>query len=362
MSVTRVQAHEAFQSRRHRRRIRTFLREIRLLIQQFGLLIGAFVLTLLVSAWSFRLVWTATTLEAAPRLIEALYVVLTLLFFQPATDFPDSFWLDLYFFAMPALGALFLTLGVSNFLASLVSRRARGPEWEVALASTYSNHIIVIGVGHVGIRVLRELVLLDEPVVIIEAKQTQEKTDEVRAYNIPLIPSDGRSVDALTKAGLDRARAVLILTNDDLTNLQIASRIRELNPTVRIVMRMFDDEFSTFMAERFDIHAVISSSGLAAPAFAAAAVGAEILQTFQVEDKVLGMAKLQIEQGSRLDGMTVAQLEASLDLSVVILQTRGTVDIEPPREHTLSVGESLTLVATIPVITTLSSEWNRARR
>lgn len=350
---------QELRSRCWRRRWRASARDTWVLLREFRIPLLLFLLALFVGTWSFRILWNRSQPEMLGA-TEALYDVLTMIFFQSAVEFPGVWYLDLYFFVMPALGLVLLALGTADFVTLLFNRSSRQAKWEESVASTISDHIIVCGLGRLGLRVVRELVSLDEDVVGIEFKETSPSFAEVRSYDIPILVGDARSAEILEKAGLARAKTIIICTNDDLMNLQIAARIRERSKGIRIVMRMFDDEFARSMADRFDISAVLSASLLAAPAFAGAAIGAEIIQTFKVEDRVLVMGRLQVQPGSRLVGADVSSIEHELDLSIILLQSGGTIDVHPQPEAALQPGDVIAVVADLPVLKQLASEWNRA--
>ncbi len=341
-----------------RRRWRASLRDTGVLLREFRIPLVLFLLALFLGAWSFRLLWNSSQPERM-SITEALYDVLTMIFFQSTLEFPGVWYLDIYFFIMPVIGLIFLALGAADFVALLFNRSLRQSKWEEAVASTMSDHIIVCGLGRLGLRVVRELVSLDEDMIGIEYKENAPSFPEIHSYDIPILIGDARSAEILEKAGLMHSKAIIICTNDDLMNLQISARIRERNKDIRIIMRMFDDEFARSMADRFDISAVLSASQLAAPAFAGAAIGAEIIQTFKVEERVLVMGRVQIQPGSRLVGAAVGEVEHELDLSIILLQSGGTVDIHPQPEVALQPGDVIAVVADLPVIKQLASQWNR---
>jgi Trk K+ transport system NAD-binding subunit len=275
-------------------------------------------------------------------------------------DFPQEWFLDMYFFIMPLLGVILIGRGVADFVTLLFNRRSRLSQWEEAVASTFRDHIIVCGLGHLGIRVVRELVALDEDIVVIEIKPDSARFDEVRRHDIPIIVGDARNEEVLDRAMLDRASAIIIATNNDLANLQTASRIRERNKDIRIVMRMFDDQFARSMADRFDVSAVMSASMMAAPAFAGAATSTEIIQTFSVAERRLVMGRVEVETGSRLDGgCCIADIEQELDLSIVLLETNGNVDVHPDPEGHLKAGDVIAVVGVLQNIQTMTLKWNR---
>ncbi|MBN1427592.1 MAG: potassium channel protein [Anaerolineae bacterium] len=342
-----------------RRRFRAGVRDTVVLVREFSVPLMLFLATLFFGSWSFQALWNRSQPETISY-IEALYDTLTMIFFQSAVEFPGEWYLDIYFFVMPTIGLIFLALGAADFVTLAFNRSLRQAKWEEAVTSTLNDHIIVCGLGRLGLRVVRELVSLDEDIVGIEYKADSPNFTEIRSHNIPILVGDARNAEILDKAGLARAKAIIVCTNDDLMNLQMAARIRERNKTVRLIMRMFDEEFARSIADRFDISAALSASLLAAPAFAGAAIGAEIIQTFKVENRVLVMGRLQVQPGSKLEGVTVQALEIELDLSVILLQSGGTVDVHPGPDVTIRAGDVMAVVADLPAIKRLASQWNRA--
>jgi Trk K+ transport system NAD-binding subunit len=332
------------------------------MVREFRDGVVLFVVAIVAGAATFQVLWNLSQAEPI-RFIESLYLMLTMTFFQPVIDFPKEWFLDLYFFVMPVLGLIALARGAADFASLLFNRRARQAQWEEAVASTFSNHVIVCGLGRLGIRVVRELVALDQDVVVIEQKADSPRFDEVRSYGIPVIVGDGRNEETLRRAGVERAETIIICTNDDLMNLQMVSRVRELNKNVRLVMRMFDDQFARSMADRFDISTVISASMLAAPAFAGAALGTEIVQTFRLEGKTLAMGRIEVQAGAPLAGMSIASITQKLeDLSVVLLVRGGSMDIHPAPETVLQAGDVLAVVASLHDIKVFASQWNRCSK
>jgi voltage-gated potassium channel len=356
MSRTEQEVHLL---RRHSRwrSYRAAWRDTWVLIREFKEALLFFIATLLFGAISFQVLWNIAQ-DTHMTFFASLYNVLTMVFFQPSLEFPDHWFLGMYFFVMPVLGIIALARGMADFVGLFFNRHLRQTQWEEAVASTFKNHIIVCGLGHLGIRVVRELILLEEDIVVIELKDDSPRFDKLRPYGIPIIVGDGRDMDVLKKAGLDRASAFIICTNNDLMNLQIASRIREETRNTRLVMRMFDDQFARSMADRFNIGAVMSASQLAAPAFAGAATGTEITHTFNVADRTLVMGRIEVQAQSRLAGERVSTVEEELDLSIILHCTENSYDLHPDPDVRLKAGDLIAVVTDPLHIKELASRWN----
>ena len=80
----------------------------------------------------------------------------------------------------------------------------------------------------------------------------------------------------LSQADVETASAIVLTGDDDLANLNAALAASELNPTIRVVIRMFDQELGAHIPELFPDAVALSSSALAAPGFVSAAIDGEI--------------------------------------------------------------------------------------
>jgi Trk K+ transport system NAD-binding subunit len=295
--------------------------------------------------------------------VESVYTALTLVFFQGTENFPGEWYRQIFFFLMPILGLAFLGLGAAEFAVLLFNRQSRQAQWEVALASTYRRHIIVCGLGHVGIRVVRELVALGEDnIVIIERDPQLSRVEECKAYGIPVVQGDALLTETLRDAGVQRAEAYIVCTNDDLLNLQIAMTVRDVSPDIRLVVRMFNDAFGRQLGEQLGFDNVFSASALAAPIFAGAATGTAVTQTFYVEDELMNMSRLRVQANCRLAGAAVGDLERDLDLSVVLHQRDKDVDLHPTPEIMLRADDLIVVFANLAGLAELRKRNRPARR
>ncbi|MBZ0289974.1 MAG: TrkA family potassium uptake protein, partial [Anaerolineae bacterium] len=216
---------------------------------------------------------------------------------------------------------------------------------EEAVASTYRNHVIIMGVGHVGLRVARTLVGMGFEVVGIDQKVKPDVEQELNDLGVPMIVADGRSQEVLEKAGLRYAESFVACTSSDQTNLEAVMRARDLNPSIRIVSRMWDSQFAKQMKRFMDVQAVLSASDLAAPMFAGSAVGIEITQTLHINGVDYSMIRLQVEAGSFLAGGTIGELQKANDMDIVLHGRDGNVEVQPDSSVYVNGGDTLVIFA-----------------
>src|SRR5262249_31903708 len=174
--------------------------------------------------------------------------------------------------------------------------------------------------------------------------------ERIKDARVPVLLRDARRADALREAGVARARAIIPCTENDLTNLEIALNARELRPGIRVVLRMFDHDLAKKVERGFGIHIALSTSALAAPAFAAAATQARVTNAFYVGDALLHVMHLSVQPASPLVGQTVAQMEQAFDLSVILHQRGGSMDFHPLPDITLQPADHVVIFATLEVL------------
>ncbi|MFN2186920.1 MAG: phosphate acyltransferase, partial [Anaerolineae bacterium] len=142
---------------------------------------------------------------------------------------------------------------------------------------------------------------------------------------------------------------------EDLAEIALlcAAEVRRLGVEPRIAMLSFSNFGSSRhpLAEKvrrgFGIRTAFSTSALAAPAFAAAATRAKIDQSFYLDDVLMNVARAMIQEGSTLDGRTVAWAEDELDLTIVMHETSDAIDPHPAPDVTLRAGDCVVVFASL---------------
>jgi voltage-gated potassium channel len=309
------------------RKLRASWRDTLLLLREFRWPLLLFALAIIGSGVSYGYL---AFLIGRPlgSLAEAVYITLTLAFLQPTIPFPAEWFLQIFFFTLPLIGVGTLAHGLADFGILLFNRRARGKEWEMAVASTLNNHVILIGLGHLGFRVVKKLRDLDQDVVVIELAPEPDLLNSVRAMDVPVIEDDGTRETVLKAAGAARARAIILCTQNDSLNLRMALKARNINQNIEVVIRIFDDEFAESLEKQFGFHAM-SATGMAAPLFAAIAAHMDITPPIMIDGLPHILANLLVGKRSRLVGRTILDLEEKYHVSIVLLCQNGQRQYHP---------------------------------
>ncbi|MER8005048.1 NAD-binding protein [Streptomyces sp. NPDC094149] len=176
-----------------------------------------------------------------------------------------------------------------------------------------SGHVVLLGLGKIGTRVLTRLRELQIPVVCVESDPDARGLATARRLRVPVVLGDVTQEGVLEAAKIHRAEALLAVTSADTTNLEAALYARSVRPDLRVVLRLYDDDFATAVYRTLRAaHPRASTrsrsvSHLAAPAFAGAMMGRQILGAIPVERRVLLFAAVDVDGHPQLEGKTVAQ-------------------------------------------------------
>jgi voltage-gated potassium channel len=323
------------------RKLRVHVSFVRVLIRQFRVSIGLFVVVVLLGG---LIIWDEN--HPAMTYAHAVYAALTLTFFEISEGYPQDkgITIQVLYFVLPAVGLTLIAESLVRFGVAVFNRKHMSEEWHMALASTFKDHVVITGLGHVGRRVALQLSRHERLVCVEQASAVKE--GGAAALGLPedvaIISGDATQPELLKRANVADARAVLALTDNDLANLEIALLARELNPKVRVVLRMFNEALGQRLVEQFRFDAVYSTSALAAPSFVSALYHSRILQTISVgEGKAVHMAQFQVESGSPLAGHTVLEIERLTGASVVLHQSRGKEDLLPSADARVAAGDQL---------------------
>jgi Trk K+ transport system NAD-binding subunit len=274
------------------------------------------------------------------RLLDSLYFTVETISTVGFGDFSfsgQSQWLEAFGVLLILLGAAIVTTLFTLITNLLVSRRieqslGRGRVTGIA------GHVVLIGLGAVGMRVLEGLLAHGQEVVVIEREESNRYLNQARGLGVRVVIGDATLPTTLELVNLSTASAVAILTSDDLTNIEtglaVRDRLGERWFDVPIVLRVFDRALGHRVQKSFEFHHVWSTSAIAAPWFIGAALGLDVLATFYVDHEPFLLARLTVAPDGGLAGVAMRELSARMRV-VAIRRAGGQGRLEhPPRRDT----------------------------
>ncbi|MFN8195065.1 MAG: NAD(P)-binding protein [Nocardioidaceae bacterium] len=197
-----------------------------------------------------------------------------------AHEAPSWYLVVAALFMLAAMGftAMF-TAGLIDWLLSARSVALIGPR---RLPSR--GHVIVAGLGQVGLRLALSLRRIGVPVVGVEVKADAPGVRVARQQGIPVVVGNAGDRSTLTRVGLTRARALAAMGSDDLDNIEIAIAALGVAPDARVVLRAGEGDVVTETRSLFHIGQVVDVSALTAATAALSLTGHQPRVVFGSDD------------------------------------------------------------------------------
>lgn len=254
---------------------------------------------------------------------------------------PIPNWLKLFSLGMALAGTALVGVLYALLTGVLLSsrfqfmaQRPRSPE---------QGHIVLIGLGRMGLRVAAFLQELKHPLIGIG--RTELATNVLPT--MPMVVGD--VADALTRVNLATAKSVIVVTDDEMVNLEVGLMAHAANPTAGLVIRMDDQLFSDNLGQLLPYAKVICTSALAAAAFAGAAFGENILNLFHLDQQTVLVTEYHIEVHDTLQGLLLSEVAYGYDVVPILYEaaTEKSLRWMPSDDLRLHGGDRLVVLATI---------------
>lgn len=200
------------------------------------------------------------------------------------------------------------------------------------------GHVVLVGLGTVGMRTLEGLIAAGREVVVVERDDDNRRINQVRAMGVPVVVGDATLVATLERAAAPAASAVALMTSDDLVNVESGLAVRECLADrwhdVPVVLRVFDRALAHRLEDSLEFRHVWSTSAIAAPWFTGAAVGFGVLSTFYVANRPFLVARIPVGTGGGLAGVPMRDVSARVRVIALARAADGGRLEHPPRRDT----------------------------
>jgi Trk K+ transport system NAD-binding subunit len=337
-----------------RRRMMIGALYVRALLAQFRLTLLVLIALIVIAAVLHRM----TPADQLPdnqqcSVGDSIYAAWMALLAQPQYS-KCPWYLKVIYALYPVTGLVLIGEGVVRLALLILSKQRGEKEWMLVVASTHRDHVILCGLGHLGFRVLEQLAASNVPTVVLEKSANNPFIVQVKAMKVPILIRDMKEDAALIDAGVEHASAIIICSNDQMTNIEVALDARRMNANVRVIMRMFDQKVASKISDALAIDDAFSSSALAAPVIAAMAFQTRVLATLSIGGTPYVTAEMKVEGESSLAGKTLAEVETLHGVRVLArTPADGAVRCPSPPSEAIVAGDVLLVhvaAAGLPVL------------
>jgi Trk K+ transport system NAD-binding subunit len=307
--------------------------------RRLALALAALFAVLVGSTIVLRLAYQLTSTQHL-SVLDALYFTVETITTVGYGDFSfrgQAPWLMACAVCLMLAGALFVAVFFALLTNVLVSRRISESLGRQRITGL-SGHVLVIGLGAVGMGVVKQLAAAGRDIVVVEKSEHNRHLGQLRALGVPVVIADATLPETLESVRLTSASAVAVVTSDDLANLETGLAVRDQLgarwETTPVVLRIFDPQLARSVKDSFGFTLVRSTAALAAPWFVGAALGLDVLSTFYAGDEPLLVARLTITRDGGLHGLAMHDLAARTRVLAIRRAADKLILEHPPRRNT----------------------------
>jgi len=224
-----------------------------------------------------------------------------------------------------------------------------------------SSHFILAGHGRIGSRIANDLKRNGIPFVIIEV--SEERTAALAENNLLYVHGNAEHEDVLEKAGIDRAKGLILTLPDDRTNVFATLVAREMNPDLFILVRA-DTQANLRKLMRAGADKVISPYEIGADRMAQVILKPNVdhflEHILRTESIHYMMEEVTVRDRALLAGSSLAEANfrqryEAIVVGIVDAKT-GELSFNPSPDMTIHAGDTLLVMGDHAVIETLKRE------
>ena len=250
-------------------------------------------------------------------------------------------WIRLFSLILTVLGTVFVGVIYALLTETLLSSRFEFSKQPPPIPQ--QDHIAIVGMGNTGQKVKALLEKFNQQVVGITFNPSFYQQ---YASEIPLVT--GKLSTALTKANLSQAKSMVIVTDDEILNLETALMAKAIAPQINLVLKTSGFRISSHLGKLLPTAQIVGVYSVAAAAFAGAAFGENILSLFRLANSTILVTEYRIEMDDTLNGLLLADIAEGYGVvPIVYQQPNRTAVLLPLDELALKAGDRLVVLATI---------------
>ena len=279
------------------------------------------------------------------------FITLTTIGFSEVRDLSDMGRVFTIFLGLGGIGTVaFIAARSAQILINSRSFRQRQLQ---KMIESLTDHYILCGYGRIGSRIAADLAARNVPFVVIE--RTEAKLDQIVADRHLHVEGDAEEDATLQRAGIDRAKGLILTLPEDRANVFVTLVAREINPDIFILART-DKEQNKRKLIRAGANTVVSPYEIGADRMAQVILQPNVDKFMQrVRDTAsMNLEEVRIEKGAMLAGKTLAGSEFrkrfdAIVVAIIDVET-DTMTFNPKEDVELTPGDSLVVMGSAEMV------------
>ncbi|AFY94065.1 NAD-binding protein [Chamaesiphon minutus] len=249
-------------------------------------------------------------------------------------------WLQTFALVLSLAGTAFVGVLYAVLTESLLSSKFQFVKQRPPVPQ--QNHIIIVGLGRVGQQVALLLQQFKQAVVGVTL---QPDINSTLLPDLPIIT--GNIAQSLAQANLPTAKSVIIVTDDEMLNLEVALMVQSIDPQLDLIIRTSGQRLSQHLTKTLPTARVLGMHTVSAEVFAGAAFGENILNLFHSDRQTILVTEYAIESGDTLDRLLLAEVAYGYGVVPILHQRNSHPEtLMPTDDILLANGDRLVVLAT----------------
>lgn len=154
-----------------------------------------------------------------------------------------------FFSLLVYIGVFSFQIWVAERILVTIFRKQGREAWKLMINDANlekkRDHFIICGYGQVGRTVVDQLDRLKIPFVLIETNEGLYH--QLLQEGMPVVHGDAKRHDTLQKAGIERARGICVVIDNDSDNLYITVTAKAMSPKLRVITRAGQQRYAQAM-------------------------------------------------------------------------------------------------------------------
>mgnify|MGYP005840120377 CR=1 FL=1 len=255
-----------------------------------------------------------------------------------------------------------IVYGITNLTAFVVEgdlkKLLRKTKMEKNLQKL-KDHFILCGAGRIGKNIISEIIKMRYYLVVIDADEKNLWELESLSPNLFAILGDATSEKTLEKAGIQRAKGFLSALPTDSENLFVVLTARQLNPNLRIITKVNEEENTEKMI-RAGADKAVSPSHIGGLRMASELIRPTVVdfidKMIREKEGKLRVEEATITASSSILGKSLLEAQIPKKTGCVVVALRradGKFEFNPSADMILNRGDTIIVIGEIEKITKL---------
>lgn len=218
------------------------------------------------------------------------------------------------------------------------------------------DHVILCGARHTGVHVAQELFKTGTPFVVVDTD-----ADALAAMadvgDIPLLLADPTRDDTLQRCGITRAKGLAAVLQEDKDNVFVTLSARSLNPHLRIVSRLVDEENRAKLLKA-GADEIVATEAIGGMRIASVMIRPGVVtfldKMLRKTDATLRFEEVPADDAPGLVGQTLGDSQLAKRTGALIVAIRGRdggYRFNPGADYRVQSGDVLIAIGTLEQIT-----------